>query len=637
MFLQTLTVAIGLLIAGHAVSAQPVRVAAPERSDVYQGPVEVSVADDFEQGVSTTIYRFRQDGREITTYQNSADATLVRCGDIVRIDGVRLGDTMKVRQARIAQRAAAGAGCSAVGPQRVAIILATFPGVPAPPTTAAALRRLLFDEVSFSANSWYRQVSYGKLSLSGEVFGPFTLDRSYSCKETAQMRAAAVRAADRDINFNEFERYILIYPPIRDCGFGGMGTLGCSDLQTNDGSVRASWIWSNYPADPTSLLNLLVHEFGHNLGLGHSRTLRFPGAALEADDYHAVPVEYGDRSALMGSGRFGDFAAAHKLEMGWLQPETDVVTVEGDGEFVLSPLGNSSGVRGIRVRRRSGADEWLWLEYRQSGDGVLVRRETSASGTLTHLLDMTPAPLEESRFDLGVSSEARPELQPGSRWTDPHSDLTISVRDAGEDGIPVVVRYTDRCAVPDRRQVTVTVEPQVFALPVAIGPDCQWQVTSGRSWLRASRGDTDASIQVNGITNKRNRSGVVTVGRHTVQVIQKGPPEDLQILSVSPPGAELPVNASVPFVLYLRDENGPEDTQAIQLSVIPREGSAAAPCYFRFSGERRVVEISDDGVDYRDDESSTIGRSGSCALEAATFRVDPTDLLFRFSLVFTIY
>ncbi len=298
--------------------------AAPELRGVYTGQVEVSIADDFESGVSTTIYRFQQDGHIVSAFQHSTDAPLVRCGDIVRLEGVRLGDTMAVGRAEIARRGTAESTCGTVGTQRVAVILAGFPGSPSLPVTTTAIRRLMFDQGSSSANTWYREKSYGKASLSGEVFGPYTLDRAYSCSETDQMRAATIRAVDREIDFSAFQRYILIFPAIRDCAFSGMATMGCQEIQSNDGRVHASWIWLNYVSDSTQLRHYMIHELGHNFGVGHSRLLRFPGDALEADEFRATPVEYGDVCFGMGQGLDGDFAAAHKVHLKWLDPETDV-------------------------------------------------------------------------------------------------------------------------------------------------------------------------------------------------------------------------------------------------------------------------------------------------------------------------
>lgn len=632
---------------------------APDLRDAYEGPAEVSIADDLEHGASTTIYRFRREGLDVTAYQRSSIPLQVQCGDRVRVEGARLGDTMAVSRALVTARGAADSGCSTTGAQRVAVILARFPGSSAPLPAVSSVQRMMFDESGLSANTWYREMSYGKISLSGQVFGPYTLDRAYSCAETSQLRTAAIRAADRDINFQQFDRYILVFPFISGCTWGGMGSLGCSELQSDDGTVQASWVWMNYGGSLDAMQNLLLHEFGHNLRLGHSRLLRFPGAALEADDFRAVPVEYGDSTAMMGQSRLGDFAASQKVQMGWLETGSDVTTVEADGAFIIAPLSNDSGVRALRVRRKAGSDQWIWLEYRRwregsvtqgqdrssSGmNGVLMRLEAAPTETWTNLLDMSPPSLDEARLDSGSGSGGQMELLPGSTWVDPHSDLTISAGAMGPDGVEVTVSYRGRCAEVDPSEINISSESQELSLPVTAADGCEWGVSSGRSWMRVARGleisesgevpAASVALHVDAVTDNFHRSGVVSVGRRAVRVNQKGPDHDLEILSVSPPGRDLPAGTAVPFLFHLRDQNGVGDMQAIQLSVLPREGSAAAPCYFRYSTIRRVIEVSYDGVEYRDAESPTTGFAGTCALEAATFQPNATNLIFRFSLMF---
>ncbi|MBN9658172.1 MAG: hypothetical protein J0H49_08330 [Acidobacteria bacterium] len=632
---------------------------APDLRDVYEGPAEVSVADDIEHGASTTIYRFRRDGLDVLAYQQSSPALQVQCGDRVRVEGVRLGDTMAVNRALVTGRGADGASCSTSGEQRVAVILARFPGSSAQLPAVSSVQRMMFDESALSVNTWYREMSYGKISLSGQVFGPYTLDRAYTCAESNQLRTAGIRAADRDINFQQFDRYVLIFPYIPGCSWGGMGSLGCSDLQSEDGTVQASWVWMNYGGSLGALQNLLMHEFGHNLRLGHSRLLRFPGTALEADDFRAVPVEYGDSTAMMGESRLGDFAAVQKTQLGWLEQGTDVLSVEGEGSFKIAPLGNDSGTRALRVRRKAASDQWLWLEHRRwregsitegqnrtsaGMNGVLIRLEAAPNETWTNLLDLSPPSLDEARLDSGVGSGSQMELQPGATWVDPHSDLAIHAGEIGPDGIEVTVTYGGRCAELDAGAITLSSESHELLLPVTADEGCQWEASSGRSWMRVARGVENVEgvevpaasvvLHVDAVPDDFHRNGVVSVGRRTLRVNQRGPDHDLEILSVSPPGSTLPAGTSVPFLFYLRDRNGTGDMQAIQLSVLPREGSAAAPCYFRYSTLRRVIEVSYDGVEYRESESPTTGFAGACALEATTFQPNSTDLIFRFSLLF---
>lgn len=627
--------------------------AAPDLADSYTGPVEVLVSDDFDHGSSITLYRFRSGDLDVTAYQESAGVPSLRCGDIVQLDGVRFGAEMAVSRARVVSRAsgraAAGAGCSATGEQKTAVILATFPGSTALGTTVPAVEQLMFDARAFSTNVWYREMSYGKAAFSGKAFGPYMLDRAYSCSETAQMRAAAIRAADADVDFTQYQRVVLVFPRIANCTFGGMSTLGCTDLQTGDGPVRASWVWAN---SSSSLLSLVIHELGHSLGVGHSRQLRFPGSSLEADDFRAVPVEYGDRTAAMGSGTYGDFAAAHKLEFGWLEDGADVVTVESDGDFVLAPLGSANGVRALRVRRRAavGGDEWLWIEHRrvqeaiagylQSGTGsgfggALIRRETPASGTSTHLLDLSPASLDQARIDLGAVSETWPDLPSESSWADPHSGLSITTGRFQAEGLPVAIRYAAPCAEPALREVSVPPEGGEVLLPVAAAEDCGWQAASGRTWLAVVRDAGNVRIQAEPLPDLLPRSGWITAGRNVVRVTQKAAPRATELLSAYPPSPELPAGGSLPVIFHLRDENGLDDMRTLFLNLTPAEDSGLSPCRFRYNAVSRVLEASADGVEFVPGTSPGAAVSGPCAVEASVIRINSeTEIIFRVILRF---
>lgn len=622
-----------LLMAVALIAALPAGAAEPAAS--YTGPVEVVIADDFDGGSSTTFYRFRQDGREITAWQNSAEAPDLRCGDTVTLDGDRFGDTLAVRSARVASRlpgrGAAGPGCSSTGEQRTAVILVTWPGAPALGATAPSLDLLMFDQRAFSAHVWYREMSYGKVSFSGRSFGPYTLDRAYTCSETSAMRTAALRAADADIDFTQYQRVILVFPRIADCSFGGMSTLGCTELQTADGPVRASFVWAN---STSSLLSLLIHELGHSLGVGHSRQLRFPGASLEADSYRAVPVEYGDRTAAMGSGTYGDFAAAHKVELGWLDPAADVLTVDSDGDFLLAPLSAPSGVRALRVRRRAApgaAGEWLWIEHRRTYEsiasylqagtssgfgGLLIRRETPDSATRTHLLDLTPASLDQASQDPGASSENWPDLPANTLWQDPHSVLEIQAGLYHPDGISVTIRFTDSCAVPAQTDITLTPDTTSLAIPVAAAPDCQWEALSGRTWLTARRDGEVVQITAQPLPNDLHRDGLITIGRTVVRVRQLAAPRLTQIVASDPPGPLLPVGSTMPLLFHLRHDNGLDDLRAVELAVAPGPGSSSAPCHFRFENPAVTLTPLEDGT------------LPPCELTASLYRVNDAEAIF---------
>ncbi|HBY59899.1 MAG TPA: hypothetical protein DEH78_08750, partial [Solibacterales bacterium] len=249
----------------------------------------------------------------------------------------------------------------------------------------------------------------------------------------------------------------------------------------------------------------------------------------------------------------------------------------------------------------------------------------------TNILDMTPASLYEARFDGGAASERSPQLAPGSAWNDPHSGLSLLVGEATDAGITVSVRYQGRCAQPAEAELSFTADEQETALAMAAAEGCEWQALSGRTWLAAARNGAEVKLRVAAVNDNLHRAGLFSAGRYVVRVVQKGPPREMQVLSVSPPGPELPVRAPVPFLFYLRDENGSEDFQTVRLAVAPGDpASGVAPCYFRYSTARRLLQVSDDGESYRDGAAPARGTSGACTVTEASFlRPNRTDTVLR--------
>jgi hypothetical protein len=118
--------------------------------------------------------------------------------------------------------------------------------------------------------------------------------------------------------------------------------------------------------------------------------------------------------------------------------------VESNSSYTLQPLEtNPAGLQALKIRRGTGNNAWLWVEFRQpigSYDstlgsqvfgGALIHYEDSTTGTHTHLLDFTPE----------TTSWNDPALLAGKSWSDPYSNVSISVQSASASGLGVMVNY----------------------------------------------------------------------------------------------------------------------------------------------------------------------------------------------------
>lgn len=570
-----------------------------ERPFAYTGPVEVKVLDSPSERRSVQSYAFEVGGESLAAHGGPALA--LQCGDHARLEGYRLGDAMLVTASAVERHADAPAECRTDGVQRVAIILANFPGRPVPEITKARVGDIAFGASGRSAATFYKEASYGQLSLTGDVFGWYTLDRAYGCGEFFGLRAAALAAADRDIDFTRYSRVVVITPGLVGCSITGEGTIGCQTLFSPSKRFRASYASVRFDR-PEDLLFTLIHELGHNLGVRHARTMRFPGIALGADRGLATFEEYGDRFSVMGSGE-AHFSAAQKAKLGWIRPPVDYVQVQSAGVFDLLPLQSAaSGVKALRVKRNSGEDV-LWIEYRQPVgtfdasvpesqrrmfEGALIRAQIPAEELNSDLLDFTPAGIDEARLQLLPGLFDDPVLRVGQIWRDPYSDLTLEVQAATPERLRIAVRYETSCASVSGLSEGTAISPEgrPLAFSVAAGGDCSWSAVASRTWLDVPSGLNRKGSGTLTLEAQRNpsatpRSATITVERKTFGVTQSGPPARPAISSFGPKQGNFPHLRWIATETILSDPNGVSDLKELFILINDTQNEQNA-CMVRY-------------------------------------------------------
>ncbi|XXF75432.1 NEW3 domain-containing protein [Myxococcaceae bacterium GXIMD 01537] len=452
-------------VRAQALRRAPGAAAWLETRGAWEGELEVLVVD------SPSLHELRRDyfvnvGRERHPLHFTRAAPRgLHSGQQVRVKGLRVGQRLLAEETGLearpeASRQLAGT-CSATGEQRTIVILAAFPGQPVPSITPFHVESIFFEEWNRSLTDYWSEVSGGRTWATGDVAGWYTLDQAYGCDDTGAMREAAINAADADVDFTQYERIFIVHPmPSQGCSYAGVASLSCNTVTTDDGPVVAStaWLVAGNLSLYTQGVMLVTHEAGHNLSLDHSSSRDFGVEALGAVGAQGAVDEYGDVFSTMGRWNLGHYAVEHKARLGWLDPGAVTVVDGTDATVTLTPAESSGGVKALKVRRGTGNDAWLWLEYRrpvgnydtslgsQAYGGAVVHASDASTGAHTYLLDFTPA----------TSSWSDAPLKAGTTWVDPYSNLSLTVGTATSSGLTVSVHHGTNTCVPAAPEVNVT-------------------------------------------------------------------------------------------------------------------------------------------------------------------------------------
>ncbi|HWQ53325.1 MAG TPA: NEW3 domain-containing protein [Bryobacteraceae bacterium] len=448
----------------------PESAAALETHGAWRGPVEYLIFDDPEMRNHRAVVRMRSGRQTLDIRFANHEPEELKSGDWLEVAGVRAGNVVAATEGTVQ----AVTNCSTVGEQKSVVLLVTFPGVAPPALTQQGVWDIFFGASGRSLSNFWREASYGKTWASGDVFGWFTLDAAYTCDQYYQMREAAIRAADPSVDFSQYNRVFLVFPPQGGCSWAGIANVGCTTLTTADGSYPASsaWLVANYMTTRDQGVKLVTHEAGHGLTLGHAASRDFDTQALGPVGTTGTLSEYGDVFNSMGSWNLGHYSAPHKLMLNWLTGAANVRTVESSGSFTLQPMSASpAGAQALKIRRGTGNNAWLWVEYRQpqgsydsaigsqAFSGALIHYDDGTAGSKTHLLDLTPE----------TDSWSDPALSAGKTWVDPYSNVSITVESATPTALGVRVEYGATPCVRANPVVTVSPSnPAIYAGGTAV-------------------------------------------------------------------------------------------------------------------------------------------------------------------------
>jgi hypothetical protein len=381
-----------------------------------------------------------------------------RRGALLRVTGVRRVAPPNAAARRLVARTQFAVKAAPASPQ-LAVVLINFSDNTSQPVTPAAVANSLFNNPS-SVAAYYAEESYGKTTLTGTVFGWYTIAApGLDCDANFELWASQARAKVGSA-IDAYSNVMYIFPTLAACGWAGLGSMPGSETWIN-GYVQ---------------LRVMAHELGHNFGVHHANSYdcTVSGSRVSLGPAaNCSSVEYGDPFSIMGSASTRQFPAFHKDELGWLQP-TSTYTVTSSGTYTIAASElDTAATQLLRIPRAGRA---LYVDVRQpygtyfdnftagSGpvNGVMLREGPSAyNRTQPRLIDATP----------GTATFNDAALAVGLSLTDPVSGVTITTSAITAGGATVTITVPGAGSAP-------SAPSNVVATPVTGGVNVTWSAAT---------------------------------------------------------------------------------------------------------------------------------------------------------------
>ena len=334
-----------------------------------------------------------------------------------------------------------------------AVILINFKNLGTQPFTKSQVQSALTGGAP-SLKTFYEEESKGRLSISGSVYGWYTIDASTTgCDWRTWHTLGLDKATAAGVNVSSFTNVIFVWPKTSECGFAGVAYVPGKHAYMNG----------------TLSVQVMTHEVGHNFGISHSNarecTVSGSRTWLAATASCTTRV-YADPFSTMGNNALRHNHASHLGELGWLGTSEKVMGAPGN-TYRIAPYFGSGTVKLVRIPRGDGT--FFDLDFRSpygafdtftAGSpavaGATIRlaagtASPTSSPKMTELLDTTP----------GTTDLKDAPLLVGRTVKDPVSTISFTTTAVDSSGVTVQVKEGIKPGTPGSLAASATDQPRV--------------------------------------------------------------------------------------------------------------------------------------------------------------------------------
>lgn len=413
-------------------------------------------------------YLVLPDGRRYELSVDAQQATLLRTGTILRVNGEMRGKRFQLLPGSAGYAITAPAQpLVATSVRRVATMIVDIEdgqGTTHPTGTSCAEKtiRLMYGGAEIEnidgLDGFMTANSFGALGIAGTNY-PGTasdirsvlvaepaLDIGGVCNEEAWAAAADAQATAAGLNLAAYQHRYYILPPDVGCAWVAQAYQGCSA-----GSVCRSWVlsrgWSCADYDR------LAHAMGHNLGMLHAVTDTNNDGTVDGSDV-SDPMES------IESFPFREFNAPHRDQMGW--PGARLLNVASTGTYTVTAIERQTAATPqiLKIAVSNGSPYYLSTRLNEGYDFSMPGTDIFVGRTAVHRYQSNG----ETRF---ITS-----LGDGQSFSDPANGLRLTQLSHGDDGIVAKIEkgVAMNCA---RSAPTLTVQPSTVTLTAPGGAGFQ--------------------------------------------------------------------------------------------------------------------------------------------------------------------